>query len=184
MKLVSFLMPSRHRHEWLERALRSIDNTALDRTEVEVVLKVDADQPEREWFVKTLNLQVPVRVVVSDRGKTKGGDMLRFTEEMLSAAQGKWSWFLDDDAWLVGNWQPQLRTANEGKAYMAEFYELGGSCYPFPYGVGGMVVPTAWAKSLENYLPIDYCWFDECHKQGRQIEALRDIHWHHDGRGR
>jgi glycosyltransferase involved in cell wall biosynthesis len=109
--LVSIIMPTssrQHTHESLVKALKSLKDTATDFSEVEILLRIDDDDPDRYLRVKDLEHEFGVRVFIGPRGEGYN-NMGGFVNDLMTLATGRWSWLFDDDSWVEGNWQGALQ---------------------------------------------------------------------------
>lgn len=187
--LVSFLIPTRNRIDWLRRTLDSIIHTCSDRSDIEILLRIDDDDKERVALVPELETLYGIRAVIGPRS-TGYCNLSNFIDELVYVATGDWAWFLDDDAWIDGNtWQQQLSKLSPtatGPAVNTEVYKLGGSRYNCgPKGLApGIIIPMLMAKSFTPSNPIDICWHSYATQQGAQFVTLKGITHCHDGRPR
>lgn len=190
MKLVSILMPTRTAvFSSLRRAVNSILETAGDNWEqVEILLRLDDDDIERVPVAMELTKGTG-KFVVGPRGRGYL-DMGVFVDDLVKVAKGKWCWLFDDDAWVQGDWFKQLSELrcdpHSGPAANAQNYQLGGSLYRNGPNGGpvGMLVPTAFCRTLHHQNPVDQQWLNEIMGRGWFIQQLLGVTYHHDGRKR
>ena len=105
--LISIVIPTRDRPQSLVRAERSALGQTLDAIEVIVVV----DGPD-EATIQALGAVEDPRVVIKLLPRNLGPAAAR--NEGVEASQGRWIAFLDDDdEWLPGKLEIQLRTAQQ-----------------------------------------------------------------------
>src|SRR5580698_9733548 len=112
MILVSAVIPTRGRPELLLRAVRS----ALAQTllQIEVVVVIDGEDPATELALHEVT-RVDGRVRVVALAKSIGGSDAR--NRGVAEASGEWIAFLDDDdEWLPGKLQAQLKAVKASTA--------------------------------------------------------------------
>lgn len=95
--LLSVLLPSRARVPWLINAANSLYATAIDRHNVEIIVKLDDNDQESQAAVKYLPPRT--KVVVTPRGNGYP-DMPRWLDEMMLLATGDWVLGFNDDAFM------------------------------------------------------------------------------------
>lgn len=93
--LVSVLIPTRGRKDWLLQAIDSLWSLAHDQKWLELVLKVDDDDAETIEVAK--RLPIPVKMIVSPRGNGYL-DMHLWVNQMAAVAEGDWLFLFNDDA--------------------------------------------------------------------------------------
>lgn len=185
MKLCSFIIPTRNRHDWLRKAVGSIVNAPGTNTDdLEILLRVDDDDPDRFFLAEELTKGVG-SYVIGPRGNAYL-DMGRFVDDLVKIATGKFCWLFDDDAWLTGNWYGPLSTMPDACAVNAEFYCLGGSTYRNgpEGGAVGLAIPTSLAKTIPHTNPVDDCWLTTILAKGWKVRQLQGVSYLHEGRAR
>jgi len=187
-KLISILMPTRGNIGGLMLALGSIKRTATNMDEVEILLRMDDDDPNRTAIADGLAADFGARTIVGPRGRGYI-DMGVFINDLAKEATGQWCWLMDDDAWIEGNWQPQIAAipadpAN-GPCLNAEFYQLGPSHYVTPQDSPvGLIMPTALVKKISHNNPVDAQWWSISRQMGWTTHFLKGVTYYHEGRAR
>lgn len=106
--LVSVLLPTRGRTHGLHRSVESLLRQCLDRSLVEILLKVDDDDAETLEFVKGMGWAEPIRVYSGPRGEGYWHihEWLTF---LGTQARGDWllNWS-DDCEMLTQGWERHL----------------------------------------------------------------------------
>jgi hypothetical protein len=185
--LVSILMPTVNQRDWLFRALDSIKDTATDFSQIEILLRIDDNDPFRIALISQLKDRYGAKAVVGPaHGYTS---MHLFVRELLEIATGRWAFLMDDDAWIEGDtWQQQLQLiefdTSGGPVVQAELYQLGPSLYPRGCGACGLIVPTSFAKEATNHSPVDQAWHDLITQRKYITKHLANVTYCHDGRPR
>jgi len=189
-KLISVVMPTssrQHTHASLLRALGSLKDTSTDFGQVEILLRIDDDDPERVNAVPELVSEFGVKEFIGPRGEGYN-NMGGFVNDLMTLATGKWSWLFDDDSWVSGNWQGALQAVpcdpQNGPACIAEFYHLGESQYTnFPTcSPPGLIMPTEAVKKLDSKNPVDCQWLSVIQQSNWKIICLPGVTYFHDGR--
>jgi len=189
MKLVSFIMPTRNPWVGLKAALQSITNTCHDLKGIEILLRIDSDDHERIKWIPELEIVYGAECVVGPRGRGYV-EMGAFVNDLVKIANSYWCWLFDDDAYVEGDWYTELLKVpinpQDGPAVNAENYVLGESHYKNGPNGGpvGLIVPTAFAKTLNHRNPVDQLWLDEIKSRGWTIQQLKGVSYYHDGRPR
>lgn len=188
-KLVSIIMPTRTEQGGnIRKALASIKATATDFSAVEILLRIDDDDPRRLEEIPELE-QFGAKAIIGPRGQGYN-DMCKFVDDLALVATGRWSWLFDDDAWVEGPWQSQLAalecSGETGPACNAEFYQLGQSHYSnWPKcGPAGIIMPTDAIKGLVHSSPVDDQWLSIALSKNWEIRLLKDVTYFHEGRAR
>lgn len=173
MLTCSVLIPSRARPERLEKAVRSILDTACDPSSVEVIIRIDDDDPDTTRAIERLR-ELGARVLVGAR-RMGYASLADFYTEMAEAASAPWIWIMNDDAWIeddratrIANWRwgsPTIRSwdsqllllgSSDTVMVQPEIYQLGGSAYPHTAGGPFPIVPNGcWKRygltRIENH---------------------------------
>lgn len=90
---VSLILPTRGPLDLLAEAVASLAATTDDPARVELVARVDTDDPDRRFRVRAAcDWPGPRRVLEGPRGP-----MGTMTAECLEAATGAWAWLVNDD---------------------------------------------------------------------------------------
>ncbi len=189
MKLVSIVMPTRSAPPGaLLLALNSIKNTATNFDDVEILLRMDDDDSNRIGMAPGLKADFNAKVIIGPRGNGYI-DMGVFANDLVRVADSKWCWLMDDDAFVTGDWQTQLAAIEpdieKGPSCIAEFYQLGPSHYVTPSDSPvGIIMPTAFVKTLDHKNPVDSQWMGVSNQKGWQRHFLKGVTYFHDGRAR
>lgn len=187
MKLCSIIMPTRSaNHDSLRRAVRSIlDAPGTNKSDVEILLRLDDDDPERFFVAEELTKDGQGSYVIGPRhkGYISMGD---FVDDLLKIATGRWVFLFDDDSWIEGNWYAPLFWMPVDCAVNAEYYCLGGSRYRNgpEGGAVGILIPTELAKSAKATNPVDDQWLSMALQKGWKVRQLEGVSYFHDGRPR
>lgn len=179
-------MPTRSgSKESLARAINSILQGASNRADVEILLRVDDDNPTRAVDAIELLGDQPGTVIVGPRGAGYI-DMGMFVDDLAKAADSHWSWLVDDDAWIEGPWYDALRSMPQdgARAFNASTYCLGPSRYELHGGPVGLILPTGVVKELKHSNPVDDQWLSVVRQRNWPLQHLAGVTYHHDGRAR
>lgn len=141
-KLCSVLIPTRARPDRLRRAVESISDTVTDPMRVEVILRVDHDDPHLDAAL-ALSFDGTITTKVGDR-RQGYASMHEFYDELAGAAAGRWIFIMNDDAFVIGKgWDEDLaKVPIDGVIVQPEIYQLGESLYPFCEGGAFPMVPN------------------------------------------
>ena len=124
--LISVILPSRGRPEGLWNAVHQTRKHMQDKGLAEFIVKADEDDDETVSIVKSWQATLPVKLIVSPRGRGYH-DLARYTNECCQVATGDWLLLLNDDAEIITpEWdQVLLKTAYpNGWAGMTEICSL------------------------------------------------------------
>lgn len=185
MKLCSFIIPTRNSHDWLRKAVSSILNApGTNKNDLEILLRVDDDDPERFFLAEELTKGVG-SFVIGPRGNGYL-NMGTFTDDLVKIADSRWCWLFDDDAWVEGDWYSPLFWMPVDCAVNAEHYCLGGSRYRNgpEGGAVGIIIPTELAKSVKGHNPVDDQWLSVALQKGWKVRQLPGVSYLHEGRAR
>lgn len=183
--LISALIATRKRREWLARLLDSLARTATDPDRIQFILKFADDDKETAQAFEGHN---NTKIVFSPHGNGYP-ELSRFVGEAADAADAPWSWCLDDDMWLEGNgWDEQLAQLSPVNCVaQPEFYHLGASQYGSgSCGPVGLIIPTATARTMPRtgVGPPDVIWDENTVAKGWTKHLLRGVTLCHEGRPR
>jgi len=103
--LVSILIPTRMRTERLRVCLDSIRDSATSGN-YEVVVRVHNSDELTKKFARENNIP-NVKWIYGD-DLDGFGSLNEFYQELSNAAKGHWSWFLNDDMLISGDWFREL----------------------------------------------------------------------------
>lgn len=157
--ICSCLIPSRGRINRLFAAIHTINESASDIRNFEILLRLDEDDESSLKFVATLKQFPNVKVFVGSR-KQGWASVESFYDELALHAIGRWHWFLLDDMIMGGRgWEQKLAMVPmTGFIVQPEISRLGGSTYKqwegsnFPCVPAHIWLRTGW-KNIER--PID-----------------------------
>ncbi len=191
MLTCSVLIPSRARPDRLERAIRSVLDTADDRANVEVIVRIDDDDVSSIRAIDAIRA-LGARVLVGAR--CDGYSSLNmFYTEMADASSAPWIWIMNDDAYVVDDhpgrdrsmrWDRQLsRIGVTDHIVQAEVYQLGGSGYSRTTGAAFPIVPNGCWRTFgyEHIKNPPDTWFDLLLRVERRwetvfLEGIRTVH--------
>lgn len=183
-------MPTRSgTHDMLRKAVRSIlDAPHTNKDDVEILLRVDDDDPERFFVAEELTKGVgSFKVGPRYNGYNSMGT---FARELVDLADSTWCWLVDDDAWIDGAWYHQLKTLtsdiNPNHGINTQYYMLGNSLYENGAvgGCVGIMIPTSLAKTIPPVSPIDQTWLSTMMNMGWHLKLMQGVTLHHCGRPR
>lgn len=145
--LASFLLPTRKRPEKLLRAVRSIFDSAWDKTNAEVCIRMHSDDTETIAMIPRLLAMGQVRIHVGKPRDYQPQGVLY--DEALAVANGNWvTWFNDDCVIFGRGWDPVLHDAGERAIALWEYHKLGGSLYHFDKGCPFFFMPRdSWGDT-------------------------------------
>ncbi len=98
--LISVLFPTRGRVDMLRESVKSLLDTASDKSRIEVLYKVDFDDEPTVHAVQELSKLVPTKVLVSPRGRGYEG-LHDYINELSRLATGDWLFIWNDDALML-----------------------------------------------------------------------------------
>jgi glycosyltransferase involved in cell wall biosynthesis len=184
-KLVSILMPTRNRVDWMGQAVESIRKTATNNADVEILLRADDDQPERLPVLERLKSDGVIDYIIGPR-RSGYDSVSTFLDELMNIATGRFFWNMDDDAWIEGDWQTPLSHAPSNVALQPEYYHLGPSEYKnLPVSPVGLIVPREFALALRpTPYPADQVWMDVILRRKMEKRLMLGVHYYHEGRPR
>lgn len=188
--LVSVLLPSRGRPKQLRRAVHSCFSTCGDPSQVEVILRLDLDDPDLKTILRN-GFDYPKNIKLLVKSRLRGYmDLYAFTNECAVISTGKWLFPFNDDAWFgSNNWLKTLPSPN-GKMVVyprvdrpierthPRYVDFAkGPRFDFP------IISRSLYNALGVYCPVlvyDWFWFEAWHKypalDGRIIPEL--LVWH------
>ena len=112
MVLVSAVIPTRGRPDLVLRAVRSV--LAQTLREIEAVVVVDGNDPATVWALQDV-ARTDSRLRIVALPTSLGGSDAR--NRGVDEARGEWIAFLDDDdEWLPGKLEAQLRAVSPSRA--------------------------------------------------------------------
>ncbi len=124
--ICSFLLPSRQRPEKLLRAINSIFDTASSPEKIQVLIRLDCDDPALCQAVGLIPKRPEVITILGTREGPGAAN-----EELVRIADGRWIGLFNDDAVMDGKgWDDQL--AGELRSdviYQPEVYRLNDNSY-------------------------------------------------------
>lgn len=147
--ICSCLIPSRGRINRLYAAIHTINESASDLGNFEILVRLDEDDHGSLKHRNTLRKFSNVQFFIGPR--LQGYSSVEtFYTELANYARGAWCWFLLDDCIIGGkDWDRKLaEVPTEGFLVQPEIWRLGGSIYP--HCVSGNF-PCAPTKSWERF---------------------------------
>jgi glycosyltransferase involved in cell wall biosynthesis len=148
--IVSFLMPSRGRKNYLEISLKSILETAYNSNSFEVIVCLDDDDAESiEWARDNANIYNLI-VIISPRF---GYDRLQeYYNLAAQKSNGKWLWLWNDDAIITTkNWDLILEQYRERFLLINPRTTNGRWNKYTTWGTIFPIVPRLWVDILGHY---------------------------------
>jgi len=149
IKLVSFLLPTRKRFDWLVDSINSIITNAKNKDNYDILLAMDNDDLETiikvENFINENSLNNMVKLFKFDR---KGYHNLHiYINELSTISNSLYLCLWNDDAKITTiNWDEILETSikNQDQLYV---YQMKNDHYPniFP------IVPKKWVDILGHF---------------------------------
>lgn len=110
--LVSVLLPTRNRSQWLVEAVDSLHSLAADKSSFEIVFKVDVDDEKSLETTMNIGRMIPSKIYLSSRGNGYA-DMHKWFNTMVRMSEGDWILLFNDDARMnTQNWDAVLASAN------------------------------------------------------------------------
>lgn len=173
---ISVLLPSRGRPNDLEEAVDSLYSNARNRDDVEVLVRLDSDDPTlREYLASPL--KDVTSYFVNERGRGYP-DMHLYVNQLSAFARGEWLFLFNDDArmrspeWdrlILGAEWPEIcvlrpNQTDAGNLFpivSRKFYETLGHFSLSPHN-------DSWVESISRYLDIEYA------VPGLWVDHLRD----------
>lgn len=147
--LCSILLPTWRRLDRLKKTIKSIVDSAENKTCFEMLIRVQQDDPETMAAIPQLIHAAPVvRMVVGLplRGYT---DLATFYDDLADIAHGEWIWVMNDDVLVEGSgWDAILSKEEKNAIIMPEIHKLGFSTYIDDGANPFMFVPN---KSWKQY---------------------------------
>lgn len=144
--LCSVIIPTRKRLNKLTRAVASVFSTALDPTNVEVVLRIHSDDLETIQALPELLAMGNVKVAIGE--PLKYGDSGTFYWEPCQLAVGRWVWMFNDDAMIdtsSDGWDGELsEIETSGWIVVPQTSRLGPSIYTLDQSCPFHLVPNRW----------------------------------------
>lgn len=113
--LVSVFLPTRGRPQGLVEAIDSLHSLCRDKSLVEYVLKADTDDVETVNLIYNLSKVLPIRYIVSPRGKGYL-EIHKYLNELTYLCRGDWLLGFNDDAkMLTQDWDQILLEVDASK---------------------------------------------------------------------
>ena len=126
----SLLIPSRERPEMLKKLLIGLRATTKNIDEVEILVKIDNDDPKIQEYRNSLkNIGFRVRVFIEDRNPNLSEEYYNF---MAKKASGDYIWALNDDIEVISEdfWDEYIEN-------IVEKHQIKGKIAYFNIGVRG-----------------------------------------------
>jgi len=171
--ICSCLIPSRKRISKLFTAIHTLNESASNLDDFEILIRLDDDDADSLQFLRTLRQFKNVKVFVGPRHQGYASLETIFYTELAAHSVGEWNWFLLDDQLIGGkDWNTKLRDVpTTGFIVQPEISRLGGSIYPKWEGSNFPIVPrNCWQQfgwttickpadtALDNLLRIQNGW--------------------------
>jgi hypothetical protein len=172
--VISVLCPSRGRERELQAALTSLNATAASARDLELLIRLDNDDPELRWYT---------RVVFENQHLTIGpregyANLHRYYNELAADAHGDYLLLWNDDArMLTPGWDSIVRDALDPTIPAVGSFD-GPDYALFP------IVTRAFYEALGHFSLSPHCdgWVQEVakaagcftHLPGVTVEHLRD----------
>lgn len=187
---ISVLIPSRGRPSYLDAAISSIFDKALDPGNVEVVVKLDAG--DDEYFKYQSMLDRPaiqdrrknILVVLSKRGSGYK-DNGRFYNECAAVSSGEYLIpFVDDAVILTNTWDQALIQACTGKEFFVGHGKVKDNFQDYAWSFP--VIPRILYErfeclALDMHPSVDRCWEAFAKKLNCELIIPMEIYHEHLG---
>lgn len=113
--LASIILPTRGRVKWFRECVDSLHSLAKNQRHLEYVVKVDSDDAPSIEAAMALSKIVPVRLMITPRGKGYM-ELHQMVNELSALARGDWLFIWNDDArMLTQDWDDILLHADPSK---------------------------------------------------------------------
>lgn len=113
--LASIILPTRGRVKWFLECVDSMWSLAKDQHRLELVVKADWDDKETIQTALNLSTKIPVRLMITPRGKGYM-ELHQMVNELSALARGDWLFIWNDDArMLTQDWDEVLAEADPSK---------------------------------------------------------------------
>lgn len=178
--ICTFLLPSRDRPSGLMKAIKSINDTAYDKSKIEILVGLDDDDRKSKVVWEDLMAIDNVAVFVWPR------NVIAMFSGLANIATGDWLIMFNDDAEIWGSgWDIQLAAAPlEGVIFQPETYKLNESEYLNATRTGFPFFPNrCWKAFGHDYFlphPADYAVAELAEKHEWKIDFLKGITVFHD----
>lgn len=182
--ICAILLPTRARPDRLHATLRSVFETVVDITAIEILLRLDDDDRAMLDRLQEFRAYPRLRIITGPRGRGYAalGD---FYHELARATNSPWLWMMNDDAIITGRgWDEKLKSVpTTGFIVQPWLHQLGASKY---YGDEGGAFPIfpnhSWAGYWDTFEdPLDTKIDDLLRKRlGWKTHFLPDIGVVHD----
>lgn len=145
--MISVLCPSRGRPELLARSLKSLLDTASDPQDVEVLVRIDTDDPTSDRYWLTLLDCGSFRMFAGESFGYTGQHI--YTNALAGAARGDWLMNWNDDALMLTEGWDEVVRRHDGRFELLAFAHNHGEDYdPF------VCVPHRWFDTC-GHLSLD-----------------------------
>lgn len=113
--LVSVLMPTRGRSQWLCESVDSLYSLAQDPSCIEFLFKVDSDDSETLETISRMGKVLPCTTLISPRGSGYM-ELNKFINALSGLAKGDWLFIFNDDAKMITQgWDQHLLNVDPWK---------------------------------------------------------------------
>lgn len=111
-KLVSVLLPSRKRPDWLRDTLLSLHTNTSVPDSIEYLVKLDTDDHETASALHTLPTDLDIKYLIYKRGNGYR-DIHHYANDLCKLSTGKWLFIMNDDARMqTKGWDDVIRNIN------------------------------------------------------------------------
>lgn len=174
--ICSFLLPSRQRPEKLLRAINSIYDTATHPDLIQVLIRLDCDDPRLCEAVKLIPKRPQILTIIGVREGPGAGN-----EELVQWAIGKWIGLFNDDAEMQGKgWDEQLDAETQTCVYQPEIYRLNDNEYHCSSSTGFPFFPNKCWDGLFIGSPADAAIVELAQHRMWPIRYLKGLKIWHD----
>lgn len=166
--LVSILIPSRGNPTGLSTAIQSLLHFAKDRSQIEILVKIDDDDTKTLDWCQDLKRKFPFEAYVGPRGRGYL-DIPQYLNLLASKARGDWLFIFCDDVVMATPWWDEillnadntLWTGIDDVAYFQvlttttnfpEFFILRRKVFEILGGLGRHVSIDSWQMHLHSIL--------------------------------
>jgi len=166
-KLISFLIPTRGRINYLRQTLNNITDQFKDNlNDIEFILKIDIDDLETQEIVKE-KFNVSIKFLISDR--LEGYPSLaRFITDLANLSDSYFLWPINDDMSII-ELSNLVEVLNQNKEVISIVNEHDNSEFPiFNYKVF-----EAWGRKFEYNITYWDGYTNYIHKHLPEKNALR-----------
>jgi hypothetical protein len=166
-KLISFLIPTRGRINYLRQTLNNIIDKFKDNlNDIEFILKIDIDDLETQEIIKE-KFDVPVKFLISDRLEGYCS-LTRFNSYLANLSDGYFLWSVNDDMSII-ELSNLVEVLNQNKEVISIINEHDNSDFP----IINYKIFEAWNRKLEFNITYSDSYINYIRKHLPEKNALR-----------